>query len=229
MKKNDRVCCCFPVRLGVLLMSFTIFCIYLVGIILMSVYKAELEAWSISDQTTDRPLTVEAFKGVFYSFVISFGIYDLISIFGVASIIMQHRRMVRVYHVLNWFFVLLLFTTTVAFWIYFKVHQDVYVNDCQAQQNINSSVLLNDLYTPIKIPGKPTIAGGSDKSDCIKHTNQLVIGSGVCLFLCNIIQLYWARSIGKYATTLKRHYQHLRIEVKDDDSTVSSSKSGSYP
>lgn len=44
------------------------------------------------------------------------------------------------------------------------------------------------------------------------------------MILCgetNIIflQLYWARAIGKYATSLKRHYQHARLEeIRDDDS-----------
>ncbi|KAI8988807.1 hypothetical protein BDB01DRAFT_783190 [Pilobolus umbonatus] len=225
MKSAERVCCCLPVRLGVLFMSFTIFVrLKWISFTVILIHRAlELEIWCMGDQTSDTPLTLEAFNGVFFSFSSAFILYALVSILGVASIIMQHRRLVRIYHVLNWFFVLLLLTTTAAFWIYFKVNQNAYINDCQAQQNINSG-MTDHIYTPIKIPGKQTIAGGSDKSDCIKFVNRLVIGSGVCVFITNFIQIYWARSIGKYATSLKRYYQHQRIEVKDDEST--SSKGG---
>ncbi|KAG1467044.1 hypothetical protein G6F46_000103 [Rhizopus delemar] len=129
--------------------------------------------------------------------------------------------MVRIYHVVNWFFVLLLFTTSVAFWVYFKVKQEVYVNDCQAQQNLQNNATASIYYTQILIPGKQLIAPGSDKSECINFIKSLVIASGVCVFVFNFLQLYWARSIGKYATTLKKHYQHQRLEVKDEDSVES--------
>lgn len=97
--------------------------------------------------------------------------------------------MVRIYHVVNWFFVLLLFTTSVAFWVYFKVKQEVYVNDCQAQQNLQNNATASIYYTQILIPGKQLIAPGSDKSECINLIKNLVITSGVCVFVFNFLQV----------------------------------------
>ncbi|KAI7887880.1 uncharacterized protein EV154DRAFT_519378 [Mucor mucedo] len=217
MGYNEKVCCCLPVRIGVLIMSFLIFCIYFVATFLMFYYRNDLTQWSILQQNVDTPLTLDAFNGVFYAFVTAFITYAVVSIVGMVAIVLQHRRLVRIYHVANWFFVLLLFTTTLAFWTYLKVKQDVYVNDCQELFNVYNNATINSVYTPIQIPGKQIVAGGSDKSECINFIKKLVIGSGVCVFICNILQLYWARSIGKYATSLKRHYQHQRLEVRDDD------------
>lgn len=97
--------------------------------------------------------------------------------------------MVRIYHVANWFFVLLLLTITVAFWIYFKVKQDGYVNDCQDLRNIKNNITSDPFYTSIQIPGKQIVAGGSDKSECIEFIKRLVIASGVLTFVCNILQV----------------------------------------
>ncbi|CAO3661908.1 unnamed protein product [Rhizopus stolonifer] len=169
-------------------------------------------------QSVDTSLTTEAFLGVFYSFAICFLVYVVVSVFGLASITLQRRRMVRLYHVLNWFFVLLLFTVSVAFWIYFKVKRNVYINDCQDIQNIKNNSTFNTYYTQIPVPGKQLIAPGSDKSLCITLITNWVIGTGIFVFVFNFLQVYWARSIGKYATSLKRHYQHHKLEAKDEDS-----------
>ncbi|EIE76072.1 hypothetical protein RO3G_00776 [Rhizopus delemar RA 99-880] len=221
MKYSETVCCCVPVRLGVFIISLIITLFYLSLTVVVFVKKQDLEDWSTTQHDVNTPLTTQAFNGVFYSFSISFIVYTLVSVFGVVSVISQHRRMVRIYHVVNWFFVLLLFTTSVAFWVYFKVKQEVYVNDCQAQQNLQNNATASIYYTQILIPGKQLIAPGSDKSECINFIKSLVIASGVCVFVFNFLQLYWARSIGKYATTLKKHYQHQRLEVKDEDSVES--------
>lgn len=47
----------------------------------------------------------------------------------------------------------------------------------------------NDTYTPVVVPGKNILAGGSDKSYCISLVNKLVIASGVVTFLANMIQV----------------------------------------
>ncbi|KAI8643643.1 hypothetical protein BD408DRAFT_414625 [Parasitella parasitica] len=218
---SDKICCCIPTRLGVLLMSTIIFSIYLVLTVLMFFYKQDLQKWSTLQSNVDAPLTIEAFNGLFHAFSIIFIVYSVVSIMGIISIAVQHRRMVRIYHVANWFFVLLLLTVTVAFWIYFKVKQDSYVNDCQTLRNIQNNSTSDPFYKSIQIPGKQIVAGGSDKSECIQFIRRLVIASGVLTFVCNIIQLYWARSIGVYATSLKRHYQHRRLQVHDDDDLIS--------
>lgn len=97
--------------------------------------------------------------------------------------------MVRIYHVLNWFFVLLLFTVSVAYWTYFKVKQEVYINDCQDFQNIKNNITGNPYYTQISIPGKQLIAPGSDKSYCINLVKHFVIASGISTFVFNFIQV----------------------------------------
>lgn len=67
--------------------------------------------------------------------------------------------------------------------------QDVYVNDCQDLRNMSSNATLSSIYTPIQIPGKQTVAGGSDKSECMELIKKLVIGSGVCVFVGNFLQV----------------------------------------
>ncbi|KAI8887152.1 hypothetical protein K501DRAFT_321526 [Backusella circina FSU 941] len=220
MFTKERVCCCIPVRLGAMLMALIIGCIYLICTILMFVYRRDMQAWSTLEQNVDTPLTVEAFNGVFNAFVSLFIIYTVVSVAGLISIGLQHRKMVRVYHIANWFFVLLFFTMSVAFWIYFKVKQDIYINDCQDLQNmldLQNNVPQNPYYTSIQIPNRPMIAGGSDKSHCIELIHRLVIVTGIVVFVGNLLQVYWARSIGKYAIALKRYYQHQKLQMKEDD------------
>ncbi|KAG2234884.1 hypothetical protein INT48_000547, partial [Thamnidium elegans] len=208
--------------------------------ILILIQLLEFTQWSTLQQNVDAPLTVEVFNGVFFSFITAFIIYCIVSIVGMVAIVLQHRKLVRIYHIVNWFFVLLLFTTTIAFWSYFKTKQNAYVNDCQDIYNIRNNATSNPIYTSIQIPGKQIVAGGSDKSECMQFIKTLVIASGVCVFLFDFLQvnnnyyyhyfdinifffsflqikLYWARSIGKYAITLKKHYQHQRLQVNDDD------------
>lgn len=93
------------------------------------------------------------------------------------------------YHIVNWFFVLLILTISLSYWFYFKVKRDVYINDCQDLQN-NGAMPFNDTYTPVVVPGKNILAGGSDKSHCISLVNKLVIASGVVTFLANMIQVH---------------------------------------
>lgn len=92
------------------------------------------------------------------------------------------------YHIINWFFVLLILTISLSYWFYFKVKRDVYINDCQDLRN-NGAMPFNDTYTPVVVPGKNILAGGSDKSHCISLVNKLVIASGVVTFLANMIQV----------------------------------------
>ncbi|KAI7906415.1 uncharacterized protein BX663DRAFT_483161 [Cokeromyces recurvatus] len=205
---GNTVCCCISIRMGVLIISSLILSIYLANTILIFIYAKDLEKWSTMEQNVDTPLTLEAFNTVFYSFASVFIIYIIISFLGIISIIIQHRRMVRIYHVMNWFLVLLLFTVTVACWVYFKVKQDTYVNDCQDIQNIKNNITADEFYTQIRIPGKQPIAPGSDKSECVELVKRIIIISGICVFMFNFIQIYWARSIGKYATSLKKNCHH---------------------
>lgn len=93
------------------------------------------------------------------------------------------------YHIINWFFVLLILTISLSYWFYFKVKRDVYINDCQDLRN-NGAMPFNDTYTPVVVPGKNILAGGSDKSYCISLVNKLVIASGVVTFFANMIQVH---------------------------------------
>ncbi len=48
---------------------------------------------------------------------------------------------------------------------------------------------MDPFYTPIQLPRKQIVAGGSDKSDCINLIKSLVIGFGVFMFIFNFIQV----------------------------------------
>lgn len=63
------------------------------------------------------------------------------------------------------------------------------MNDCQDLKNINSNATADPFYTPIQLPGKQIVAGGSDKSECIDLIRDLVIVSGVFLFVFNFVQV----------------------------------------
>ncbi|CAO3621743.1 unnamed protein product [Mucor hiemalis] len=200
-----------------MIMTSITFCSYVTTIALLFNYRQEITSWSTLQQNVDTPLTVEAFNNVFISFISLFCAYAFTALFGLIALGLKHRKLVRIYHVANWFFVLLIFTVNAAFWIYFKVKQDVYVNDCQDLRIMHTNATLNPFYTPIQLSGKQIVAGGSDKSECIDLIKDLVIVSGVFLFVFNFVQIYWARSIGKYATSFKRNYWHYNVQAQNDD------------
>lgn len=149
--------------------------------------------------------------------------------------------MIRVYHIVNWFFVLLILMITMAHWIYFKVKRDVYINDCQDAWN-NGVHPNSEVYHPVVVPGKFPIAGGSDKRHCINLIKQLVIGSGFTVFIGNFIQvrnsllsqgaiivfhshthirarkkLYFANCIGSYSTRQNWLHRHQRLQTHDEE------------
>ncbi|CAO3621747.1 unnamed protein product [Mucor hiemalis] len=172
-----------------MIMTSITFCSYVTTIALLFNYRQEITSWSTLQQNVDTPLTVEAFNNVFISFISLFCAYAFTALFGLIALGLKHRKLVRIYHVANWFFVLLIFTVNAAFWIYFKVKQDVYVNDCQDLRIMHTNATLNPFYTPIQLSGKQIVAGGSDKSECIDLIKDLVIVSGVFLFVFNFVQV----------------------------------------
>ncbi|KAI8377314.1 hypothetical protein BD560DRAFT_54048 [Blakeslea trispora] len=214
---SDKICCCVPSRIGVLLISFIIFSIYLVLTILMFIYEKDLETWSTAENGVDNPLTIEAFRGLFTAFAVIFISYTAVSALGIVVVFIRQKKWVRAYHVINWFYVLLLFTITVSVWAHFNMDRSNYINTCQIEYNMANNVGVHPYYTPLIVPGKPVVAGGSDKSACIDLVRRLLIGSGVLVFFCNLIQIYWARSIGKYAIYFKKNHPHKRLETKDED------------
>ncbi|KAI8377640.1 uncharacterized protein BYT42DRAFT_571046 [Radiomyces spectabilis] len=214
---SERVCCCVPVRIGVLLISIILSLVYLALFTLMFVKHDDMYLWATSIQEVDTALTDTAFNGVFAAFACVTMGYAVTSVFGIIAIVLQHRRVVRIYHVANWIFVLLILTSSLAYWIYFKVKQDVYVNDCQDLVNKMAGLPEDSPYSRVIVPHNKPIAGGNDKQYCIDLINKLVIASGVVVFVGNAIQIYFASSIGVYATSLKRHYQHQRLQDQDDD------------
>ncbi|KAL0080281.1 hypothetical protein J3Q64DRAFT_1759305 [Phycomyces blakesleeanus] len=213
---SQKVLCCIPARIGVILMSTIMFLVYIAIIVLSFIKRDEMELWATTKQSTDTDFTKEAFNGLFYAFVSVFIVYAVVLAYGILSAFMDNHKLVRIYHILNWFFVLLVLTSTLAYWIYFKVKQTVYVNDCQEYENTKNQTTDNT-YSPVAIPGKTTVAGGADKSFCIDLVNKLVIGTGVVVFVGNFIQVYIASSIGIYSTSLKRNNQHQRLHSLDDD------------
>ncbi|KAI9249050.1 hypothetical protein BY458DRAFT_525924 [Sporodiniella umbellata] len=218
MKRSETLCFCVPLRFGTILIVSVLCLLYLTLSILICTHKQVLEYWLTFEQSVDTSLTTEAFHGVFYSFAAFFIAYTIVSFFGLVSVFTQRRHLIRAYHIINWFFVLLLFTVSVAFWVYFKFKRDVYINDCQDLLNIQNNSTFSAYYTQISIPGKQRIAPGSDKSKCIQIITNSIIGSGIGIFIFNFLQVYWARSIGKYTTSLKRVHQHHKLETKENDS-----------
>ncbi|CDS10562.1 hypothetical protein LRAMOSA11048 [Lichtheimia ramosa] len=211
-----KVFCCVPVRIGAIAISAILLTVYLAGTIAIFVQRQGMRNWATLVQAVDVPLTNEAFDGVFGAMAAVSIAYTLTHVYGLISIILQKRKLVKVYHIVNWFFVLLILTISLSYWFYFKVKRDVYINDCQDLQN-NGAMPFNDTYTPVVVPGKNILAGGSDKSHCISLVNKLVIASGVVTFLANMIQLYFASCIGTYAFSLNWQYLHQRLQTQDVD------------
>ncbi|OBZ89330.1 hypothetical protein A0J61_02620 [Choanephora cucurbitarum] len=214
---SDKVCCCIPSRVGVLLVCCIIFSIYLTLTILMFLYEEDLQLWSTAEDEVDNPLTIEAFNGIFTAFAVIFISYSAVSALGILVVFMRRKKWVRVYHVINWFYVLLLFTITVSIWAHFNMDRNNFINTCQIDYNIANNITNHPYYTPLVVPGKQVVAGGSDKSACIDLVRRMLIGSGILVFSCNLIQVYWARTIGKYAIHFKKSFQHKRLETRDED------------
>ncbi|KAI8887571.1 hypothetical protein K501DRAFT_241999 [Backusella circina FSU 941] len=195
--KLERVCCCIPVRLGVFLISLLSACVYIVFVIIMFIYRKEMEYLATSQQIIGTPFTVEAFNAVFYSFISIFIASAAICVFGLLAILEQHRRMARIYNIVNWVFVLTILIFSLAWWIYLKVKQADFLSECQISSPLNLG----------------------DSELCIDYLNKLVIISGVLVFAGNLLQLYWAKSISKYSISLNRYYQHQRLTLKDEDAS----------
>ncbi|KAI9495344.1 hypothetical protein BDB00DRAFT_814245 [Zychaea mexicana] len=212
----SRVFCCVPVRVGALAIASLLCVLYFASSIVMLVKRQGLKDWATMVQAVDVPLTDQAFDGVYAALVAVSLTYTLLSAYGVVAIVLRRRKLIQIYHVTNWFFVLLIMTVSLAYWFYFKVKRDVYINDCQDLQN--QGVTPNgEIYTPVAVPGKNMIAGGSDKSHCISLVQTLVIVSGIVVFLGNFIQLYLASCIGTYASSLNWEYLHQRLQTQDID------------
>lgn len=60
--------------------------------ILILIQFLEFTQWSTLQQNVDAPLTVEAFNGVFFSFIAAFIIYCIVSIVGMVAIVLVRDR-----------------------------------------------------------------------------------------------------------------------------------------
>ncbi|KAL1930074.1 hypothetical protein VTP01DRAFT_1228 [Rhizomucor pusillus] len=213
---DDKILCCIPARIGVLGISSILFCVYFALSIVTFVKQNDLRDWATFTQEVDTPLTDAAFNGLFIFFATIMVAYTVTSAFGFLVTFFERRTLIRVYHIVNWFFVLLILMITMAHWIYFKVKRDVYINDCQDAWN-NGMHPNSEVYHPVVVPGKFPIAGGSDKRHCINLIKQLVIGSGFTVFIGNFIQLYFANCIGSYSTRQNWLHRHQRLQTHDEE------------
>ncbi|KAI9311297.1 hypothetical protein BX666DRAFT_1867971 [Dichotomocladium elegans] len=213
---SDRILCCIPVRIGAIAVAAALLTVSLSSTVVMFVQRQGMRDWATLVQAVDVPLTDVAFDGIFYSMAGILIAYTVTNAFGLSVVILQRRKLVQVYHILNWFFVLLMMTISLSYWFYFKVKRDVYINDCQDLQN-NGEMPFNSTYTPVEVPGKNMLAGGSDKSHCINFIKKLVVISGVSVFIGNFLQLFLASCIGTYAASLHWKYLHQRVQTQDID------------
>lgn len=144
-----------------------------------------MEYLATNQQIIGTSFTVEAFNAVFYSFISIFIVYITICVFGLFAILevkflkhikpqvclkkkdQQHRRMARIYNIVNWVFVLIVLVLSLAWWIYLKVKQADFLSECQIASPLNPD----------------------DSESCIDYVNKLVIISGVLVFAGNLLQV----------------------------------------
>ncbi|GAB5588582.1 hypothetical protein Unana1_03482 [Umbelopsis nana] len=62
-------------------------------------------------------------------------------------------------------------------------------------------------HTSVVIPGNQQ----SIQDYCVTTLKALIIATGVCTFVGNGIQLYFATMVGAYSTRLKRFRQHIPL------------------
>jgi hypothetical protein len=91
--------------------------------------------------------------------------------------------MINIFRFLYWSVAVLLLLSTTAIWIFLMVKQDAIVAGCQ-QYLTEMTSNASPYYTPVNLPNGSSL----HKDDCVTANRQLLIVSGIIVFVGNFIQ-----------------------------------------
>ncbi|CAO3597283.1 unnamed protein product [Absidia cylindrospora] len=194
---NNTCCCCIPIRAGVLIIATLSAAFYIVLLVTLGIKKESLTSAEYGDRSA-----------ISYWVLFSISIlYALSSLFGIVGGVAKNRAMTNIFRVLYWIMAILSLILSVGLWIAAMVYRDDSVAVC-------SDILQN--------PGKygatldTTFTKPEADSTCSNSMRNVLIISGVCVVIGNLIQLYFACAISAYATRLRRTNQHEKLRNLED-------------
>lgn len=111
--------------------------------------------------------------------------------------------MVNIFRFLYWTVVILLLVSSTIIWIFMLIKQNSIIDGCQ--QYLNDSNIASNQQNFLQ-------------EDCHTATKQILIASGIIVFIGNFIQIYFASIINAYATRLAHYgaFQHEQLRNLDD-------------
>ncbi|KAI8368861.1 hypothetical protein EDC96DRAFT_574019 [Choanephora cucurbitarum] len=201
-------CFCIPLRVGVTSIAILSSVFYIAILIFLLMNRQgfdELPQTMISSTLT-----------LFWVFVGTLSLFAAFSLFGVIAGLTQNKTMMNIFRFLYWTVTLLLFISSTAFWIYLMIQRDSVTTGCQQFMALNATTSITSTYSPVTLPDGTD--GGLYHDYCASLTRQVLIISGVLVFVGNLVQIYFASVIGAYARRLKAGMtsQHQQLRDLDD-------------
>ena len=95
--------------------------------------------------------------------------------------------MMNIFRFLYWTVTALLFISSTAFWIFLMIKRDVVTLGCQQYMALTSTSSITSTYSPVTLPDGTD--GSLYNEYCTTATRQLLIISGVLVFLGNLVQV----------------------------------------
>ncbi|ORZ23059.1 hypothetical protein BCR42DRAFT_403888 [Absidia repens] len=194
---NNTCCCCIPIRAGVLIIATLSAAFYIVILVGLGINKESLTSAEYGNRSS-----------ISYWVLFSISIlYALSSLFGIVGGVAKNRAMTNIFRVLYWIMAILSLILSVGLWIAAMVYRDDSVAIC-------SDILQNPAKYGASLD--TTFTKSEADSTCSTSMRNVLIISGVCVVIGNLIQLYFACAISAYATRLRRTNQHEKLRNLED-------------
>ncbi|CAO3624259.1 unnamed protein product [Cunninghamella blakesleeana] len=195
---NNTCCCCIPIRAGVLL----------IATLSTAFYIAATIASFVGRQKYLASADVELSRIIYWVFVALFILNSITSLFGMVGAISKNRGMINIFKGVYWLMAIIGLLVSLAIWIVLLVKRDDISAACADVSQNPGDYGLSDVL--------PVGSAGEALSLCSTSVRNLLIITGVGIFVGNFIQLYFASVISAYATRLRRTNQHEKLRNLED-------------
>lgn len=108
--------------------------------------------------------------------------------------------MMNIFRYIYWTVTVLLFVSSTAFWTFLMIKRDVVTLGCQQYMTFASTSSVTSTYSPVTLPDGTD--GDLYNDYCTTATRQLLIISGVLVFLGSLIQVREIKRQGRGRQTL---------------------------
>ncbi|KAI8330268.1 hypothetical protein BD560DRAFT_416368 [Blakeslea trispora] len=201
-------CFCIPLRVGVTSIAILSSVFYIALLIFLLINRQGFN--ELPQDIMSSALTL------FWVFIVTLSLFAAFSLFGVVAGLTQNKTMMNIFRYIYWTVTVLLFVSSTAFWTFLMIKRDVVTLGCQQYMAFASTSSVTSTYSPVTLPDGTD--GDLYNDYCTTATRQLLIISGVLVFLGSLIQFYFASVIGAYARRLKAGMtsQHQQLRDLDD-------------